>query len=214
VFVRSPRCVAEFLSGTYLDLDGGTGNCPVVRFWCQGFGVPRLLRFATAIEKLNAMFGKLCGWCLLVMVGFECTVVILRYALDMGYVWLQEAVVYLHVSVALLACAYALSRGAHVRVDVFYRNARRKKRALVDLLGALSLLLPFSGVILITGWPFAAASWSVLEGSAQPSGIPAVFLLKTLVPGFAALLSLQALALVARSIMVLTSRDNDLEGHT
>jgi len=170
------------------------------------------VRILAAIERLNAALGKLCGWCLLAMTGLQCTVVVLRYALDAGYVWMQEAVVYLHASVALLACAYALSRGIHVRVDVIYRKAGKKNRALVDLLGALGLLLPFCAVIISTGWPFAAASWSVLEGSPQTSGIPAVFLLKTLVPVFATLLCLQAVVLIVRSIMALAAKAGGIEG--
>ncbi|GGB32070.1 C4-dicarboxylate ABC transporter substrate-binding protein [Roseibium aquae] len=147
-----------------------------------------------AAERLNAAIGFVCGWLLLIMIGVQCAVVVLRYALNAGYVWMQEVVVYLHASAALLACAYALSKGAHVRVDIIYRHVEPGTRRVINLFGTVLFLLPLVGIIAATGWPFAASSWAVWERSAQPAGLPAVFLLKTLIPVFAILLGIQAVA--------------------
>ena len=71
------------------------------------------------------------------MVLITCLVVIMRYGMDMGSVFLQDVVLYLHGSLFLLGAAFALKRGAHVRVDIFYRNFNESKKALVDLLLSL-----------------------------------------------------------------------------
>lgn len=153
------------------------------------------------LDDLNAAIGRLCGWLLAAMVVIQCLVVVLRYAFDAGFLWMQESVIYLHAFVALIACGYALAKSSHVRVDVFYRRFSPRGRAWIDGVGILFLLLPFCILVVATGLPFSAASWRVLEGSAQPSGLPAVYLLKSLIPAFAILLALQALRWLARLLI-------------
>jgi TRAP-type mannitol/chloroaromatic compound transport system permease small subunit len=61
-------------------------------------------------------------------------------------------------------------------------------------------------VLLWLSWPYAARSWAVLERSQEASGLPLVFLLKTLIPLFAALMALQGAAQAARAVLVLRGR--------
>ena len=75
------------------------------------------------------------------LIGFA--VVLLRYVLGVGSIWLQESILYAHAALFLLAAAWTLKEGGHVRVDVFYASASPRVKAWVDLLGALLLLLPF-----------------------------------------------------------------------
>ena len=79
------------------------------------------------------------------MVVVTCIVVVMRYGLDMGSVMLQDVVLYLHGGLFLLGAAFALKRGAHVRVDIFYRNFSDSKKALVDLVGNLFFFNQFAG---------------------------------------------------------------------
>ena len=103
----------------------------------------------------------------------------------------------------MLAAAWTLQQGGHVRVDIFYAGASPRARAWVDLLGALVLLLPFVGVLAWFALPFVARSWAILERSPEASGLPLVFLLKTLVPLYALLLAAQGIAQAARAWVVL-----------
>jgi TRAP-type mannitol/chloroaromatic compound transport system permease small subunit len=151
------------------------------------------------IETLNRLFGRIAAWCLVSMMMVQVLVVLLRYVFRTGFLWMQESVVYLHVAAALLAAGFALANQAHVRVDVFYAPASRRARAAIDLAGAVIFLLPFCGAVLYLSLPFAASSWAVLEGSIQPSGIPAVFLLKSALVLFPVLLGLQGLVFAARA---------------
>jgi len=163
----------------------------------------RLAAFAAAIDRLTAAVGSAVTWCLLAMLLVQVTVVLMRYVLGVGSIWLQESVVYAHASLFMLAAAWTLAVDAHVRVDIFYADAAPRAKALVDLLGALLLLLPFALALVYLSFPYVARSWAILEGSRETSGLPAVFLLKTLILLFAALLAVQGFAQALRAALVL-----------
>jgi TRAP-type mannitol/chloroaromatic compound transport system permease small subunit len=162
-----------------------------------------LERLAERIDRLSAAVGGAVAWCLLFMVLAQFAVVLMRYVLGVGSVWLQESIIYAHAGLFMLAAAWTLSVDAHVRVDIFYADASARTKALIDLAGALLLLLPFALVLLVLSSPYVARSWAILEGSRETSGLPALFLLKTLIPLFAALLALQGVAQVIRAALVL-----------
>jgi TRAP-type mannitol/chloroaromatic compound transport system permease small subunit len=146
------------------------------------------------------------------MVAVTFAVVVLRYAFDIGWIALQESIVYMHGTVFMLGAAYALARDRHVRVDIFYRGWGPRGRALVDLLGTVGLLLPMSLFILWIGWDYVADAWAVREGSREAGGLPGVFVYKSLILLMPALLVLQGVAWAARSLLVLTGRAPPAEG--
>lgn len=162
-----------------------------------------MLRLAERIDRLSTAIGRGAAWLVLAVVLVQFAVVVLRYLFGAGSIRLQEAVTYAHALAFLLAAAWALKTGAHVRVDVFYREAAAPRRALVDLLGTVFLLLPMMGLILWMSVPYVARSWAIFEGSQETAGLPAVFLLKTAIPLFALLLILQGLAEAVRAASVL-----------
>jgi TRAP-type mannitol/chloroaromatic compound transport system permease small subunit len=161
------------------------------------------MTLAAGIDRITAAVGRAVTWCLLAMVVVQVAVVLMRYVLGLGSLWLSEAVVYAHAALFMGAAAWTLQQGGHVRVDIFYAGASPRARALVDLLGALLLLLPFVGVLAWFSLPYVARSWAILERSRESSGLPLVFLLKTLIPAFALLLGLQGIAQAARAWLVL-----------
>jgi TRAP-type mannitol/chloroaromatic compound transport system permease small subunit len=163
----------------------------------------RTLALADHIDRLNAAIGRSVAWACLFVVIVQFAVVVLRYVLGIGSIWLSESIVYAHATLFMLAAAWTLREGAHVRVDVFYADASPRARALVDLGGALLLLLPFMLLLLWFALPYVARSWAILETSRETSGIPAVFLLKTLIPVFALLMALQGVSQAIRAANVL-----------
>ncbi len=116
---------------------------------------------------------------------------------------MQESILYAHAALFLLAAAWTLRDGGHVRVDVFYASASSRTKAWIDLLAALLLLLPFCIAIIWFSWPYVTRSWAILERSRETSGLPLVFALKTLIPLFALMLALQGLSQVIKSIAML-----------
>ncbi|MBN7819505.1 TRAP transporter small permease subunit [Bowmanella sp. Y57] len=128
------------------------------------------------------------------MVVLVFTIVLLRYGFNLGWIAMQESAMYLHAAVFMLGCAHTLKADEHVRVDIFYRNWSAKTRAMIDLAGALFLLLPVNIFIFFMSWDYVATSWRLLEDSPEAGGLPLVFLLKSLIPLFCLTMSLQALA--------------------
>jgi TRAP-type mannitol/chloroaromatic compound transport system permease small subunit len=130
-------------------------------------------------------------------------VVLLRYGFGTGSAKLTESIIYGHAALFMLAAAWTLRENGHVRVDIFYADAPPRRKALVDLLGALLLLIPFALSLLILSLPYVARSWSILERSRETSGLPLVWLLKTLIPAFALLLILQGISQALRALHAL-----------
>ena len=159
--------------------------------------------FAERIDRLNAAIGRGAAWLCLFVVVVQFAVVVLRYVFGFGSVRLSESIVYAHSGLFMLAAAWTLAAGGHVRVDVFYAEAPPRVRALVDLCGSLLLLLPFMAVLAWFAVPYVSRSWAILESSRETSGLPAVFLLKTLIPVFALLMALQGVSQAIKAVAVL-----------
>lgn len=161
-------------------------------------------RIADGIDAFAAAVGRGAAWLTLAVVLLEFALVVARYGLGLGSIWLSETVTYANAALVMLAAAWTLSAGGHVRVDVFYAHASHRARAIVDLAGSLLLLLPFALLLLGLSVPYAARSWAILERSQEASGLPLVFVLKTLIPIFAAMMALQGLAQAIRAAQALT----------
>lgn len=134
------------------------------------------------------------------------TVVVLRYLFNVGSVVLQELLVYLHSLIFLLGAAYTLKEGGHVRVDIFYRPMPMRKKAWVNLLGTLFLLMPCCLFIFTISWEYVASSWSYFEGSREAGGIDAVFALKSLLLLMPATVMLQGIAQAMQSLLIITGQ--------
>ena len=160
---------------------------------------------ADHIDRFIAVIGRAVIWLCLLLVLVQFAVVLLRYALGIGSIWLGESVIYLHAALFMLAAAWTLQQNGHVRVDLFYSKASPRGKAAVDLMGALLLLLPFMAVILWFALPYVSRSWSILERSREASGLPLVYVLKTLIPLFALLMALQGISQVIRASLILRS---------
>lgn len=162
-----------------------------------------MIKIANAIDKLNAAIGRGAAWLALVIIVLQFALVVARYVFSLGSIWLSETVIYAHAALFLLAAAWTLQLGGHVRVDIFYADAKPRTRAWIDLAGALVLLFPVMLVLLWLSWPYAARSWAVLERSQEASGLPLVFVLKSFIPAFAVLMALQGVAQAARAALIL-----------
>ncbi len=154
---------------------------------------------APQVETLVRGAGRISQIIVLAMAAIQFAAVILRYVFGLNFIAMQESVTYLHGAVFLLAGGYALLTDDHVRVDIFYREASPRRKALIDLAGTYLLLLPFCLVALWAAAPYVANSWAVREGSVEQSGIRGVYLLKTLIPLYLTLLLLAGFSAAARA---------------
>ncbi|HTS41637.1 MAG TPA: TRAP transporter small permease subunit [Xanthobacteraceae bacterium] len=163
----------------------------------------RMVVVADCIDRCNAAIGRGAAWAVAFVVVVQFVVVVLRYVFGIGSIWLTESIIYGHATLFMLAAAWTLRENGHVRVDIFYSEASARTKAMIDLAGALLLLIPFMLVLTAFAVPYAARAWDILERSRETSGIPAVFLLKTLIPAFAILLALQGVSQAIRAAQVL-----------
>lgn len=166
-----------------------------------------LSKIASSIDFLNGKLGAGVSWLALLLVLVQFTIVILRYVFGVGFVQMQESVVYLHGVLFMLAAGYTLLEDGHVRVDIFYRDASPKRKATVDLLGTLFLLIPVITLILWVSYPYVQRSWASFEGSRETSGIQAVFLLKSVILVFGVVVLLQGISKAIHALMVLLGRE-------
>lgn len=166
----------------------------------------RLVPLADRIDRLNGAIGRGAAWLALFIVLVQFAVVVLRYAFGAGSIWLQESILYAHAAMFMLAAGWVLQTGAHVRVDIFYTDASPRQKAIIDLLGTVLLLLPFAAILIWFSVPYVARSFAILERSREASGVPFVYLLKSLIPIFAVLLALQGFAQAIRAAHVLAGR--------
>lgn len=155
------------------------------------------------IDTFTEHSGRLLGWLAVAMALVTAAIVFMRYGLNIGSIASQEAVTYMHGCLFMLGAAYTLKHGAHVRVDIFYRNFSPRAQAWVNALGGIVFLLPLCAFIGLSSWNYVAESWAIRESSPEPGGIPAVFLLKSLIPLLAINLFLQGVAETLRSTLVL-----------
>lgn len=163
-----------------------------------------LATFIRSIDRLNDAIGRSVAWLTLAMVLIAFTVVVLRYVYAIGWVWMQESYVWLHGIVFMIGAGYTLLHNGHVRIDIIYRPAGDRYKAVIDLFGSLLLLLPMVLIVFLVSIDYVASSWGKLEESREAGGLPGLFLLKTVIPLFCLLLGLQGLALAGRSLLVLS----------
>ena len=161
-----------------------------------------------ALDRISVATGKTAAWLTLFMVVVTFIVVVMRKLFDIGFIWVQESVVWMHAVVFMLGAAYTLRNEEHVRVDVFYRAMSPQRRAWVDLIGVVLFLLP---VCLFLGWKsfdFVTQSWSIREASRESGGLPYPFvpMLKSVILLMPIAVALQGASLFMRSLRTIRGR--------
>ena len=160
----------------------------------------RLLHF---IDSLSAGVGKAFAWCIMILTFSTCYEVLVRYVFNAPTVWAFDMSVQMYGALFMMAGAYALSQGAHVRGDVIYRLLPTRAQASVDLVLYILFLTPGALALLYYGYGFAADSWFYKEVSwSSPSRIQ-IYFFKTLIPVTGFLVLLQGLAEAARCVVCL-----------
>ena len=160
-----------------------------------------MTRFLFFIDSLSMWVGKAFAWLILILtlgVSYE---VFVRYVLGAPTTWAFDFSYITYGALFLMAGAYTLSRGGHVRADVVYRLWKPRTQATMDLVLYVIFFLPAVAAFIYSGWNYAAMSIRFKEVSIfSPAGVP-VFPLKTLVPVTGVLLLLQGIAEIIRCII-------------
>ncbi|MFB3101089.1 MAG: TRAP transporter small permease subunit [Gammaproteobacteria bacterium] len=157
------------------------------------------------LAQFTELTGKLVSWLVLAMVLLVSYDVTMRYFFLSGSVALQEMEWHLFSLIFLVGAAYTLKHDDHVRLDLIYKSKfmNDERRAWVNLLGSLFLLVPFCILIITTTWPFIYQSYIHLEGSPDPGGLPYRWILKASIPLGFALLLLQGVSDIAKNLNII-----------
>jgi TRAP-type mannitol/chloroaromatic compound transport system permease small subunit len=137
----------------------------------------KLLKIARIIDICTEKIGQFTSWLVLVMVILGVWNVSGRYlgrfvGINLTSNAYIEAQWYIFALLFLWGAGYALKHNEHVRVDVFYNNWSPRRRALVDLLGSILFLIPFSLMVIFFSWGSIVDSWQIWETSPDPDGLP------------------------------------------
>ncbi len=158
------------------------------------------------IDAFVDVIGRVFAWACIAQVALVATNVLLRYALRIGPMELQELEWHLISPIALFGMCYALRHNDHVKVDIFYDKFRAETRNFVDLLAALALIV-MSVLIIDFAIGFVGQAYFVDEGSPDPGGLPHRWLLRSFIPVSFALLAMQSVSnLLKTDVLVFPRR--------
>ncbi len=162
-----------------------------------------LEKFVNFVDGLSDKIGHLVGWMTTLMVLTVFYDTVMRYAFNKGNVALQELEWHLFAIVFLLGAAYTLKEKGHVRVDILYVRLSKKTKAWIDFIGVFIFLIPFSVMVILSTKGFIMNSWAIREISPDPGGLPARYILKTMIPLGFSLLIVQGLSEAAKNFMII-----------
>jgi TRAP-type mannitol/chloroaromatic compound transport system permease small subunit len=167
-----------------------------------------LAAFVRLVDGFNRLLARSAAWLILATVLVCAGVALSRYLLGFGRIWLQELYVVTAAFAFLLVAPYAYAADQHVRIEILSTRLGERARAAIEIMGCALFLIPWLLLVAWSSQPFVRLAWLVREPSAQPGGLPGIYLVKTMIPAFAALMLLQALAAIGRRVLVLARRED------
>ncbi|MBL0142965.1 MAG: TRAP transporter small permease subunit [Betaproteobacteria bacterium] len=155
------------------------------------------------IDRFSMMVGHTFAWCILILTIGTSYEVFVRYVLRDPTSWAFDMSYILYGALFIMSGAYALSRNAHVRGDVFFRLMPPRVQATIELVLYFIFFYPGVTSLIIAGYGYAHDSFGYKEVSVNsPVGVP-IWQLKALIPIAGLLLFIQGIAQVTRCIITI-----------
>ncbi|MEJ6697439.1 MAG: TRAP transporter small permease subunit [Saprospiraceae bacterium] len=158
-----------------------------------------MLSIIKTIESIIRWIGEKSSYINVLLVMIICIDVFMRYILNTTQTWVIELEWHLFALIFLLGASYTLQEDQHVRVDLFYADRSIKFKAWINLLGTLLFLVPWCLILVNSSFNYATNSWMMNEGSPNPGGLPARYIIKYCMTFGFVLLLLQGIAVIYRS---------------
>jgi TRAP-type mannitol/chloroaromatic compound transport system permease small subunit len=155
-------------------------------------------KLAGGIDWFIDLVGRIISWLALAVALVMGANVLLRYGFSLGWIWAQELEWHLLVPLTLVGMSYALRHGEHVRVDVLFTTFKDRTKLAINVISAVIAMI-FSALVVWLSLAFVAQSWAIGEGSPNPGGMSALYVMKAMVPLGFLLLFLQSLAQAIQS---------------
>jgi TRAP-type mannitol/chloroaromatic compound transport system permease small subunit len=165
-----------------------------------------LKKYIKIVDSLNERIGSGIAWLTLVLVLVVCFDVITRYVFKASSVGVQELEWHIFAVIFLMGAAYTLKHEKHVRVDIIFSRLSDRRKAVINILGTILFLIPFSLLIIFSSLEFVWNSFLIGESSPDPGGLPARFILKAVLPLSFLFILLQGTSLLFKSILILKKK--------
>lgn len=168
------------------------------------------------VDRMSTWIGQAFSWLIVVLTLHVSWEVFARYALDAPRAWAFDAMIMLYGTLFMMAGAYTLSKGGHVRGDVLYGFFRPRTQAGIDLTLYIVFFIPGVVALAWAGYFYAAESWAINEHSTITYEGPPIYPFKTVIPVAGVVLLLQGMVEIVRCIICLKqgqwpSREQDVE---
>jgi TRAP-type mannitol/chloroaromatic compound transport system permease small subunit len=175
-----------------------------------------LLKVSSKLEKILEFIGKIGAWLSLPLIAIIIFDIISRRFFVLGSTKLQEMEWHLHAALFLLALGYAYVKNSHVRIEVIRESFSTKLKAILEVIGVLFFILPYTGLIVYFGFDFVSRSFHMNEVSSALTGLSHRWVIKSFVPMGMAFLWLAGISVLCRNIAYLIgiSKNNELISST
>jgi len=173
----------------------------------QRQGQAGLNGFVSFLDRISGTTGAIAAWLVIPLIAASCYEVFSRYVLDEPTLWAFEVGYLVMGTHFLIGLAYTLREGEHVRVDLFYAQLSRRKRAIIDAFTYVVLLLPLAAWLSIGLGEKVAKAYESQERSGMSAFNPVIWPFRAVLCVAFVLLFLQALAQLLRCYQILTDRE-------
>jgi TRAP-type mannitol/chloroaromatic compound transport system permease small subunit len=166
-----------------------------------------LIKLEKIYDKFSDYIGYFSAFILILMTINVFYDVIMRYFFKTGSIAFQELEWHLFGILFLIGISYTLKEDGHVRVDVIYDSLPPKKKAIINIVGTVVFLIPFSLLIAFGSIGFVQESYQIHEISGDPGGLKYRWLIKSVIPIAFFLLSLNSIGFIIKNINLYRDKD-------
>ena len=167
------------------------------------------------VDKASTLAGHITGWSIVSLTGLISWEVFSRYVLNVPHAWVLDAQIMLYGLLFMMAGAYTLAKGGHVRGDVLYGFFAPRTQASIDLVLYILFFLPGIFALTYAGWIYANESMVIREQTFSPDPLP-LYPFKFVIPLAGIFLMFQGVVEIVRCVICLRdgawpSREEDVE---
>lgn len=168
----------------------------------QGDSLRFLLGVSRSIDRLNAQFGTVANWLVLLSCLVSAGNAASRYLFSESSNGWLEIQWYMFAGMVLLGGPFTLKMNEHVRVDLVYGMVSERTRIWIDIIGGFLFLLPICVILVYFTWPWFVEAWRLNEGSSNAGGLIR-WPVKLMLPVGFALMALQGISEIIKRIAAL-----------
>ncbi|MDP1862463.1 MAG: TRAP transporter small permease subunit [Thiobacillus sp.] len=159
-------------------------------------------KFLLMVDRMSTYAGHFFAWAIVGLTLLISWEVFSRYVLNTPHAWVLDAQIMLYGVLFMMAGAYTLAQGGHVRGDVLYGFFKPRTQASIDLLLYIIFFLPGIFAMAYAGWIYAGESLAINEQTFSPDPLP-LYPFKYFIPLAAFFLLFQGVVEIIRCVICL-----------